>query len=53
MHTIDYNLTSQPQGEERSAESFGLDVGGRLMVVTAKRFSALVSALAETYAVQS
>ena len=53
MHTIDYNLTSQPQGEERSAESFGLDVGGRLMVVTAERFSALVSALKETYAVQS
>lgn len=53
MYTIDYDLTSRPQGDDRSAESFGLDVGGRLMVVTAERFPALVSAIADSYGVQS
>ena len=51
MFSIDYNLTSRSQGEERSAESFGLDVGGRLMVVTAERFAALITALSDSYGV--
>ena len=53
MYTIDYDLTSRAQGDERSTESFGLDVGGRLMIVAADRFPALVAALADSYGAQA
>ncbi|KIJ45060.1 hypothetical protein M422DRAFT_167173, partial [Sphaerobolus stellatus SS14] len=44
--TFDYNLS---KGEPREKDSFGLDVAGRLMVVPADRFPALVQSMAEAY----
>jgi len=48
-HTLDYALTKQQPREE---DSFGLDIGGRLMLLPAERFHSMVDALTAAYAVK-
>ncbi|KAI0075925.1 hypothetical protein K474DRAFT_1663691 [Panus rudis PR-1116 ss-1] len=46
-HTIDYSFTnSQP----REKDSFGLDTGGRLMLIPAEKLPLIVTALSERFA---
>ena len=47
-HTVTYAFTDAPP---RDAESVGLDVAGRAMLVPAEEFKALVKHIEETYAV--
>ncbi|KAG6329125.1 hypothetical protein ID866_9964 [Astraeus odoratus] len=47
-HVLTYCHTNAPP---RDAESVGLDVGGRVMLVPADRFEVLVRAIGETFAV--
>ncbi|CAL1696988.1 unnamed protein product [Somion occarium] len=46
-HTLDYSFTN---AQPREQDSFGLDVGGRMMLVPADRLSNLVATLNETFA---
>ena len=46
--THDYTLTKQ---EGRQGDSFGLDVAGRMMLVPAENFQAMVNEMVETFAV--
>lgn len=48
LYSVDYSLTSS---QPRDAESFGLDVAGRIMLVPAERFPELVENMVEAYAV--
>ncbi|KAH8101471.1 p21-C-terminal region-binding protein-domain-containing protein [Cristinia sonorae] len=45
-HTIDYSFTT---AQPREKDSFGLDLGGRMMLVPADRFAQLVTALNEAF----
>ncbi|KAJ7130328.1 p21-C-terminal region-binding protein-domain-containing protein [Mycena epipterygia] len=47
LHALSYSFSTAP--EPRDAESFGLDVRGRLMLVEASRWEALVARMAEVY----
>jgi len=47
-HVLTYTHTHAPP---RDAESVGLDVGGRVMLVPADRLDALVHVMGETFAV--
>ena len=47
-HIVSYNFTD---AVPRDAESVGLDVGGRAMLVPAEKFKALVKKIEETYSV--
>ncbi|KAF7370741.1 N-acetyltransferase domain-containing protein [Mycena sanguinolenta] len=47
LHSIGYSFSTS--AEPRDADSFGLDVRGRLMLVEASRFEALVAKMAEVY----
>lgn len=49
-HTLDYSFSS---AEPREKDSFGLDTGGRVMLVPANRFQELVASLNEAYTVPS
>ena len=46
-HSLDYNFTNVQPREENA---FGLDMGGRLMLVPAARLRDLVSVLQDAYA---
>ncbi|EPS98118.1 hypothetical protein FOMPIDRAFT_1051865 [Fomitopsis schrenkii] len=47
LHSLDYNFTStQPRGEN----AFGLDMGGRMMLIPATRLRDLVAVLQQIYA---
>ncbi|KAF5376969.1 hypothetical protein D9615_007236 [Tricholomella constricta] len=48
-HTLDYRFTTSP-AEPREKDAFGLDTRGRIMLVPADRFPALVLKMAEVYA---
>ncbi|KAF7982436.1 hypothetical protein HWV62_28571 [Athelia sp. TMB] len=50
LHTLDFAFTSTPS-EPRDADSFGLDVRGRMMLVKAERMGELVIAMEEAYRV--
>ncbi|ETW87759.1 hypothetical protein HETIRDRAFT_443367 [Heterobasidion irregulare TC 32-1] len=50
LHTLDYTFTGAPPREK---DSFGLDVGGRMMLVPAEQLPGLVARMAEVYAVPS
>lgn len=45
-HTLDYTFT---HAQPRDAEAFGLDTGGRMMLVPAARLRNVAAALAEAY----
>ena len=45
-HTLDYTFT---HAQPRDSESFGLDTGGRMMLVPAARLREIAAALAEAY----
>jgi protein BCP1 len=49
-HTLDYSFSS---AEPREKDSFGLDTGGRMMLVPADRFQELIASLNEAYTVPS
>jgi len=49
-HTLDYSFSS---AEPREKDSFGLDTGGRMMLVPADRFQELIVSLNEAYTVPS
>jgi len=49
-HTLDYSFSS---AEPREKDSFGLDTGGRMMLIPADRFQELVASLNEAYTVPS
>jgi len=46
IHTIEYSFTT---AQPREKDSFGLDLGGKMMLVSADRYPQLVSALNETF----
>lgn len=50
LHTLDFAFTSTPS-EPRDADSFGLDVRGRIMLVKSERMGDLAVAMEETYRV--
>ena len=45
-HTLDYAFT---RAQPRDAEAFGLDTGGRIMLIPAARLRDIATALAEAY----
>ncbi|KAJ6584704.1 p21-C-terminal region-binding protein-domain-containing protein [Mycena capillaripes] len=47
LHTLSYTFSAFP--EPREADAFGLDVRGRLMLVDASRWEALVARMSEVY----
>ncbi|KAJ7288545.1 p21-C-terminal region-binding protein-domain-containing protein [Mycena rebaudengoi] len=47
-HTLSYAFSSAPP-ESRDADSFGLDVRGRLMLLDAQRWDSLVARMGEVY----
>jgi protein BCP1 len=47
-HAVDYSFTHAPPREQ---DAFGLDTGGRMMLVPADRFAGFVAAISEAYAV--
>lgn len=49
MHTLDYKFTTAAP-EPREKDSFGLDMRGRIMLITADRFPELVTRITEVYA---
>ncbi|KAK0204223.1 p21-C-terminal region-binding protein-domain-containing protein [Desarmillaria ectypa] len=50
IHAVDYAFSTSPN-EPRDKESFGLDNRGRMMLVPAENFAALVGKMSEAYAV--
>jgi protein BCP1 len=50
-HTLTYTFTrGQNQTHPREKDAFGLDTGGRMMLVPATRFPEAISRMGETYA---
>jgi len=49
-HTIDYSFTHH---ETRDADAVGADTAGRLMLLPAEQFDALVTSMSEKYALSS
>jgi protein BCP1 len=47
-HTLDYSFTNAPA---RDKEAFGLDTGGRIMVMPFANLAGFVSAISQAYAV--
>ena len=45
-HALDYTFT---HAQPRDAEAFGLDTGGRLMLIPTTRLREIIAALAEAY----
>ena len=52
IHSVDYAFTAA-NTEPREKDAFGLDTRGRLMLVPADRFAALVDKMSDVYAVSS
>jgi protein BCP1 len=49
LHSLDYKFTNQ-ESESRDKESFGLDVRGRMMLISMDRFEEMVNRMGQVYA---